>query len=163
MLRQILTNVYQKSLIPAVARTQRFSAAAGGDGGKQKDIINNADVPIIDYEDPDYLPLPEYPFKTNEPLDVKKQRLVYQSRKRGMLENDLLLSTFIDKFLKGMDAKLTEQYDQLINGVTNDWEIYYWATQTKPTPPEYDNEIMKMLKEHVANAQREKRLRQPNL
>lgn len=80
-----------------------------------------------------------------------------------MLENDLLLSTFIAKHLKGMDAKLTDQYDKLINGVTNDWEIYYWATETKPTPPEYDNEIMKMLKEHVANAQREKRLRQPNL
>lgn len=80
-----------------------------------------------------------------------------------MLENDLLLSTFIAKHLKSMDAKLTDQYDKLINGVTNDWEIYYWATETKPTPPEYDNEIMKMLKEHVANAQREKRLRQPNL
>lgn len=80
-----------------------------------------------------------------------------------MLENDLLLSTFIAKYLKGMDAKLTDQYDKLINGVTNDWEIYYWATETKPTPAEYDNEIMKMLKEHVANAQREKRLRQPNL
>lgn len=80
-----------------------------------------------------------------------------------MLENDLLLSTFIAKYLKGMDAKLTDQYDKLINGVTNDWDIYYWASETKPTPPEHDNEIMKMLKKHVANAQREKRLRQPNL
>ena len=62
-----------------------------------------------------------------------------------------------------MNAELTDQYDKLINGVTNDWEIYYWATETKPTPTEYDNEIMRMLKEHVANAQREKRLRQPNL
>lgn len=80
-----------------------------------------------------------------------------------MLENDLLLSTFIAKHLKNMSAELTDQYDKLINGVTNDWEIYYWATETKPTPTEYDNEIMRMLKEHVANAQREKRLRQPNL
>ncbi|KAM7341612.1 succinate dehydrogenase assembly factor 2-A, mitochondrial [Cochliomyia hominivorax] len=163
MLRQVVTNIYQKTLIPALARTQRFASTAGGNDGKQKEVINNADVPIIDYDDPDYLPLPEYPFKANEPLEVKKQRLVYQSRKRGMLENDLLLSTFIAKYLKGMDAKLTDQYDKLINGVTNDWEIYYWATETKPTPPEFDNEIMKMLKEHVANAQREKRLRQPNL
>lgn len=67
-----------RTLTPLLARTQRFSAgAAGGDGkdGKQE-VVNHADVPIIDYEDPDYLPLPEYPFRPDEPLDVKKQRCV---------------------------------------------------------------------------------------
>lgn len=29
---------------------------------------------IVDYEDPDYLPLPEYPVRPNEPLDTRKQR-----------------------------------------------------------------------------------------
>lgn len=57
-----------------MARTQRLSSAAGGDDGKQKETVNHADVPIIDYDDPDYLPLPEYPFKPNEPLEIKKQR-----------------------------------------------------------------------------------------
>lgn len=90
-------------------------------------------------------------------------RLIYQSRKRGMLENDLLLSTFVDKYLKGLNENQTAQYDHLINGVTNDWDIYYWVTNVKPTPPEHDNEIMEMLKRHVSNENREQRLRQPNL
>ncbi|KAH8392703.1 hypothetical protein KR200_009749, partial [Drosophila serrata] len=118
---------------------------------------------IVDYEDPDYLPLPEYPTRPNEPLDIRKQRLLYQSRKRGMLENDLLLSTFAAKHLKEFNAEQTALYDQLINGVTNDWDIYYWATDVKPTPKEYDTEIMKLLKEHVKNAERISRLRQPDL
>ena len=35
---------------------------------------------------------------------------------------------------------------RLINLPSNDWEIYYWATNTKPTPEEFDNVIMDMLK-----------------
>ncbi|XP_023170633.1 succinate dehydrogenase assembly factor 2-A, mitochondrial [Drosophila hydei] len=118
---------------------------------------------IIDYEDSAELPVPEYPIRTDEPLETRKQRLLYQSRKRGMLENDLLLSTFVAKYLKDFDADETAQYDQLINGVSNDWDIYYWATNTKPTPPEYDTDIMKLLKQHVKNTERVQRLRQPDL
>lgn len=127
-------------------------------------VNNHADIPIIDFDDhPDHLPIPEYPVKLNEPLEQQKQRLLYQSRKRGMLENDLLLSTFAAKYLKHMDKEETRLYDQLINGVSNDWEIYYWATETKPTPAEYDTAIMEKLKIHVKNEHKEKRLRQPNL
>jgi succinate dehydrogenase assembly factor 2 len=55
-------------------------------------------------------------------------RLVYQSRKRGMLENGLLLSTFAARYLQDMDEKTLSDYDRLINLPTNDWDIYYWAT-----------------------------------
>ncbi|XP_018791905.1 PREDICTED: succinate dehydrogenase assembly factor 2-A, mitochondrial [Bactrocera latifrons] len=160
MLRQLLSQGSRRKIL----RMQTFSSKAtiGDDKNKAK-VLNNADVPIIDYEDPDYLPLPEYPLRPDEPLEVRKQRLIYQSRKRGMLENDLILSTFVARYLKDMDAKLTAQYDQLINGVTNDWDIYYWATNVKPTPPEHDNDVMRLLKEHVANSKREQRLCQPDL
>ncbi|EDW10164.1 succinate dehydrogenase assembly factor 2-B, mitochondrial [Drosophila mojavensis] len=117
---------------------------------------------IVDFEDPD-LPLPEYPKRPDEPLETRKQRLMYQSRKRGMLENDLLLSTFAHKYLKDFNAEQTALYDDLINGVSNDWDIYYWATGVKQTPKEYDTEIMKLLKLHVDNAERVTRFRQPEL
>ncbi|CAD7012917.1 succinate dehydrogenase assembly factor 2-A, mitochondrial [Ceratitis capitata] len=162
MLRQLLCAGSRRSIL----RLQPFSTIKPTDDGDLKEkakVLNHADVPIIDYEDPDYLPLPEYPLRPDEPLEVRKQRLIYQSRKRGMLENDLILSTFVARYLKDMDATQTAQYDQLINGVTNDWDIYYWATNVKPTPPEHDNEIMRLLKEHVANSQREQRICQPNL
>ena len=35
--------------------------------------------------------IPEFIEKFNEPLHEKRSRLIYQSRKRGMLENGLLL------------------------------------------------------------------------
>lgn len=80
-----------------------------------------------------------------------------------MLENDLLLSTFVSKFLASMTPEQVQKYDHLINGVSNDWDIYYWATNIKPIPEEYDNEIMAMLKEHVKNTSKEVRIQQPDL
>uniref|UniRef100_A0AAG5DLS6 Succinate dehydrogenase assembly factor 2, mitochondrial n=1 Tax=Anopheles atroparvus TaxID=41427 RepID=A0AAG5DLS6_ANOAO len=119
-------------------------------------------TPMIDLEDKS-IPIPEYKEKKNEPLQLQKSRLLYQSRKRGMLENGLLLSTFAAKHLHGMDSAQTKLYDRLINLPSNDWDIYYWATGVKPTPKEYDNEIMSMLKDHVKNNNREQRFMQPDL
>ncbi|KAH8418293.1 hypothetical protein KR222_002986, partial [Zaprionus bogoriensis] len=118
---------------------------------------------IVDFEDPDYLPLPEYPKRPCEPLHERKQRLLYQSRKRGMLENDLLLSTFAAKYLRDFNEDETAIYDELINGVSNDWDIYYWATGVKPTPAQYETDIMKLLRQHVKNAEKVARFQQPEL
>uniref|UniRef100_A0A182WZY2 Succinate dehydrogenase assembly factor 2, mitochondrial n=1 Tax=Anopheles quadriannulatus TaxID=34691 RepID=A0A182WZY2_ANOQN len=119
-------------------------------------------TPMIDLEDKS-LPIPEYKQKKNEPLQLQKSRLLYQSRKRGMLENGLLLSTFAAKYLAEMSPAQTKLYDQLINLPSNDWDIFYWATGVKPTPKEYDNEVMNMLKNHVKNNDREQRFMQPDL
>lgn len=54
-----------------------------------------------------------------------------QSRKRGTLESDLLLSTFADENLGNMTMKQLQQYDVFLD--ENDWDIYYWVTQ-EPTP-----------------------------
>jgi succinate dehydrogenase assembly factor 2 len=80
-----------------------------------------------------------------------------------MLENDLLLASFAAKFLESMTAEQVKLYDRLINLPSNDWDIFYWATGIKPTPAEFDNEIMQLLKDHVQNKDRESRIRQPNL
>ena len=37
------------------------------------------------------VPIPQYEPRKNEDVEVKRARLLYQSRKRGMLENGLLL------------------------------------------------------------------------
>jgi len=54
-----------------------------------------------------------------------------QSRKRGTLESDLLMSTFADANLPKMTMAQMAQYDLFLD--ENDWDIYYWATQ-EPTP-----------------------------
>ncbi|QPC68690.1 hypothetical protein HYE67_010921 [Fusarium culmorum] len=58
---------------------------------------------------------------------TKRARLVYQSRKRGTLESDLLLSTFASAHLASLSPELLDQYDRILD--ENDWDIYYWATQ----------------------------------
>ncbi len=88
---------------------------------------------------------------------------MYQSRKRGILENGLLLGTFAAKHLDVFDEERLALYDRLINLPSNDWEIYYWATGAKETPQEFDNEVMDMLKNHARNKDKESRFRLPDL
>jgi len=107
-------------------------------------------------------PIPSYPFKT-ESLEVKKARLMYQSRKRGMLENDLLLSTFASKHLPSFDKDQVDMYDRLVNGVSNDWDLYYWVVGQKETPNDFKNSVMDLLKTHAKNLEKEPRIRQPDL
>jgi succinate dehydrogenase flavin-adding protein (antitoxin of CptAB toxin-antitoxin module) len=54
-----------------------------------------------------------------------------QSRKRGTLESDLLLSTFASQYLPTMTSEELTQYDLFLD--ENDWDIYYWATQREPS------------------------------
>ncbi|XP_044257917.1 succinate dehydrogenase assembly factor 2-A, mitochondrial-like [Tribolium madens] len=126
-------------------------------------LTNRNATTVIDPPDSPDIKIPSPKVRDNEPLEQRRARLLYQSRKRGMLENDLLLSTFVDKYLKSFTESQLEQYDKLINGPSNDWDIYYWATEIKETPKEYEHEIMKLLKEHCKNLNKESRIRQPDL
>ena len=56
-----------------------------------------------------------------------------QSRKRGTLESDLLLSTFASTHLQTMTPSQLQQYDLFLD--ENDWDIYYWATQSPANTP----------------------------
>ncbi|KAK1754637.1 TPR repeat protein [Echria macrotheca] len=65
--------------------------------------------------------------RTGETPETMRARLLYQSRKRGTLESDLLLSTFAATHLSKMTPAQLVQYDLFLD--ENDWDIYYWATQ----------------------------------
>ncbi|RDW82129.1 succinate dehydrogenase assembly factor 2 [Coleophoma cylindrospora] len=69
--------------------------------------------------------------RTGEDANTTRARLLYQSRKRGTLESDLLMSTFADTYLPKMTPAQMAQYDLFLD--ENDWDIYYWATQ-EPSP-----------------------------
>ena len=70
--------------------------------------------------------------RVGEEVPTMRARLLYQSRKRGTLESDLLLSTFAAENLQTMTRDRLEAYDRFLD--ENDWDIYYWATQ-EPEPP----------------------------
>ena len=51
--------------------------------------------------------------RSNETPEQTRARLLYQSRKRGTLENGLLLSTFAEKYLESMSTKEMKEYDDV--------------------------------------------------
>ena len=94
--------------------------------------------------------------RTGESIDVKRARLVYQSRKRGILESDLLLSRFAKKYLSQFSEEELDEYDKLLD--EPDWDIYYWATKNydvTPLPDKWkDSKILKMLQEDAKNKEK---------
>lgn len=59
------------------------------------------------------IPAPEPLPRPNEPLETTRARLLYQSRKRGTLESDLLLSTFARDHLPAMTRAELSEYDKV--------------------------------------------------
>lgn len=120
---------------------------------------------VNDKEDDVFLRVKVQPIvRKNESLDNKRARLIYQSRKRGILETDLLLSRFAAAYLKTMTPEELDEYDSLLNEL--DWDIYYWATRnyrTSPLPEKWKNsKILERLQEFSQNKEKEI-LRMPTL
>nr|XP_055168928.1 succinate dehydrogenase assembly factor 2, mitochondrial [Nyctereutes procyonoides] len=121
------------------------------------------DSPTDSQKDMIEIPLPPWQERTDESIETKRARLLYESRKRGMLENCILLSLFAKEYLHHMTEKQLNLYDRLINEPSNDWDIYYWATEAKPAPEIFENEVMALLRDFAKNKNKEQRLRAPDL
>uniref|UniRef100_A0A5F8GTD4 Succinate dehydrogenase assembly factor 2, mitochondrial n=1 Tax=Monodelphis domestica TaxID=13616 RepID=A0A5F8GTD4_MONDO len=106
------------------------------------------DSPTDSQKDMLDIPLPPWEERTHEPIETKRARLLYESRKRGMLENCILLNLFAKENLHQMTERQLNLYDRLINEPSNDWDIYYWATEAK---------------DFAKNKNKEQRLRAPDL
>jgi succinate dehydrogenase assembly factor 2 len=63
---------------------------------------------------PANMPPPPEPLpRPGESTETTRARLVYQSRKRGTLENDLLLGTFAQEHLGTMSAEELSEFDKV--------------------------------------------------
>ncbi|KAJ2664325.1 Succinate dehydrogenase assembly factor 2 mitochondrial [Coemansia sp. RSA 1200] len=84
-----------------------------------------------------------------EDINTTRRRLQYQMRKRGILETDLLLSTFASEHLHALSPSELADLDSLLSHI--DWDIFYWATN-KTAPPESVEkmEVFQKLKTHAA-------------
>ncbi|KAF7730435.1 succinate dehydrogenase assembly factor 2 [Apophysomyces ossiformis] len=116
-------------------------------------------APQMDIDSP-YPNLPPIP-RPNEALEKKRARLIYQSRKRGILETDLLLSTFAKERLESFGMDELMEYDRLLD--EPDWDIFYWATNKKPVPERWQkSKVLAMIREHSKN-EKKVVLRMPDL
>jgi len=99
--------------------------------------------------------------RPNESVDNMRARLVYQTRKRGTLESDLLLSTFGHEWLPRMSEGELKEFDKLLD--EPDWDIYYWATNKREPPERWaQSTLLKRLRTHTKNEEKQVR-RMPDL
>ncbi|XP_013982603.1 succinate dehydrogenase assembly factor 2, mitochondrial [Salmo salar] len=142
--KRLVSGVCQASWRPAVAElvtTRGYKGEAPDDS--RGDLIE--------------IPLPPWTEKDGETMDIKRRHLLFQSRKRGMLENCIFLS------LNTMSEHQLRQYDRLINDPSINWDIYFISTEAQPVPDVCTGEIMDLLKEFTKNRDQEQTLDTPNL
>ncbi|KAK9898467.1 DUF339-domain-containing protein [Cystobasidium minutum MCA 4210] len=88
----------------------------------------------------------------NEDTETMRARLVYLSRKRGILEMEMLLSTFIQDTLKTMTREEMQEYDRMLT--LPDWTLFYWAIGKKEIPADSEwknSKVLAALSKHAAN------------
>nr|ODO01254.1 succinate dehydrogenase assembly factor 2, mitochondrial [Cryptococcus depauperatus CBS 7855] len=117
-------------------------------------------------EDAAEWPIPQPLDRSGEDEKTLRARLVYQTRKRGTLETDLLLSTFARDALPEMnldelkafdkasrsDATWTRYLDEFLLLDEPDWDIFYWAVEKREPPQRWkDSSILKKLRKHTKN------------
>ncbi|KAG8696175.1 succinate dehydrogenase assembly factor 2 [Ceratobasidium sp. 394] len=94
--------------------------------------------------------LPPPIVRPNESLSALRARLVYQTRKRGTLESDLLLSTFAKEHLPTMSEAELREFDKLLD--EPDWDIYYWAINKREPPKRWEGTaLLDKLRVHAKN------------
>ena len=81
---------------------------------------------------------------TNETRETRIKRLIYRSRYTGTKETDILLGSFATRHLAGLDESLLDEYETLIEN--SDPDLYMWISGRRHVPPEWDGEIMRLLK-----------------
>jgi succinate dehydrogenase assembly factor 2 len=115
---------------------------------------------------PQHSPL-TYRASPDEPVDRKRARLLMMSRKRGILEMDLILSTWVgDGSPSSRLASLTptqlEELDQLM--AENDWDLFYWSTGAKRAPARMRAlSIWEEVSAHARNDEGRRGMRMPSL
>lgn len=118
---------------------------------------------------PKPIPVPRH----NESFETLRARLTYQTRKRGTLESDLIMSTFAKEHFHSLTREELMELDQVtyLEKAPSrfsqpcktqwtpsqlldepDWDVYYWCTEGKAPPERWANSpILGKLKVHVRN------------
>ena len=75
---------------------------------------------------------------------VRARRLLFRSWHRGTRESDLLLGSFADVSLAGLEDEQLDQYEALLN--CTDPDLFDWSIVGCSPPPEHDLDVMRLLR-----------------
>ena len=81
-----------------------------------------------------------------EALEKKKKRLIFRSWHRGTREMDLLMGTFADAHVMGMDEVMVAEYEDLLQ--ENDPDLYNWYSGREKAPAERECKVFQLFLNH---------------
>jgi antitoxin CptB len=76
---------------------------------------------------------------------TRRKRLKYRSIYRGNKELDIIFGAFARKYLDDLDAVQLDRFETLLEA--DDLDIYNWLVGRTPIPPEYDHDVLAMLRD----------------
>jgi antitoxin CptB len=81
--------------------------------------------------------------------DIRRKRLLFQSIYRGTKEADYLVGGFARAHLNGLSVGQLDRYERLLD--EQDTDIVAWMTGREAAPPEFDHDVMSLLKQFASN------------
>lgn len=103
--------------LPALSHCRRvlFNRLLSSTATRRADpwLLPNTPEHIAQTTSPNNAPPPEPLPRPGEAVETMRARLVYQARKRGTLESDLVLSTFAKERLGEMDEAELREFDKV--------------------------------------------------
>jgi len=76
--------------------------------------------------------------------DTRLKRLKYRAWHRGFREADLILGPFAETYGPTLNLSQLEALETLLD--QPDPDLYGWIVEQTPTPPEFDGEVMAMIR-----------------
>jgi antitoxin CptB len=77
--------------------------------------------------------------------DTRLRQVKYRAWRRGFREADLILGPFADSHAENLNPDQLEAFERLLD--QPDPDLYAWIVEQAPTPPEFDGDVMRMLKQ----------------
>lgn len=79
-----------------------------------------------------------------EGLAGRRKRALFRSLRRGTKESDMVLGGFAKAHVETLTETQLDRYEALLE--RNDNELLSWIGGWEPVPPDYDHDVMALLK-----------------
>ena len=92
------------------------------------------------------------PALRNEHPDIRRRRLLFRCWHGGTQEIDLILGSFAEASLAGLDSAQLDRFEALLD--CSDPDLFDWIVGGSTPPPSHDHDVMRLLRCHSATARR---------
>ena len=82
---------------------------------------------------------------STDQLNERRRKLKFRAWRRGFREMDLLMGSFADAHIAGLNEEELSEFERLLS--TPDWEVYAWLIGQKSVPGNYESELLTRMME----------------